>query len=103
MIDAVDLLFGEVLGHCGVDRLVRFEVMPQRFFQHDAHVGRLARVQAGACQLLADRHEQVRRGGEIAHHHFRLACQHLLRQRIEMRGHACVGLHVDNARAELVP
>ncbi|MNV95929.1 hypothetical protein D3C71_1908760 [compost metagenome] len=77
--------------------------MPQRFFQHDAHVGRLARVQAGACQLLADRHEQVRRGGEIAHHHFRLACQHLLRERIEMRGHACIGLHVDNARAELVP
>jgi len=64
VVDAVDLALSKVARHGVVDGLGRWQVMPQRLFQHHA---RLRIDQAGVVQVCRNRGEQAGRGGQVEH------------------------------------
>ena len=99
VVDAEDLLLFESQAHCVVDGAVGGQVVAQRFFEHDA---RLGRVQAVGGELFAHGGEQAGRGGQIHHHMVGLALGQACRQgRVGLglgQVHAHVAQHGSKAR-----
>ncbi len=65
VIDAKHLLLGKTSAHAFIDRPIRLQILPQRFFQNDAHPWA---VQSGRGKLLANGGEKRRCGGDVNHH-----------------------------------
>ena len=62
MVDAIDAAFREMSANGVVDRAGGIEVLADRLLHHQPRLGR----QSAGSQALADRHEQIGPGGEVA-------------------------------------
>ena len=91
MIDAKHLTLTEAASHGVVDLPVARQVVPQRFFQHDA----CARVvESGCSELLAHGREQRGCGGHVHHHGVGLAGLKVFAQALVIGGLGQIRAHV---------